>query len=397
MDAQTLQVSSQAPTRAQIMRHLTQELPLNDFGLPIGIYRTDMIPFDEYDPTARTPQVPAVVEAPALPHLDLSEAADPSEPEANTSDQQPPPTFDESFFADPISLLAGEGDGLPDPVMDEPKRQRQRGTQERPSSLSLQQPAEYRVAGFPARAIAAAFVPLQYDEGFPAFENGSPFWGRMDFEPSDNFLVFQRYLQLNIGRAADDEDEDDAGEAATGLRTIERLVQQLHSAATDTQILAYIERYSGYYHTYYWGLRAKAYDLFKVVQYKQQQELRAIETQDEHYILARKLRARLAQYFNDDDDFWDMMTPKVAIDMLKNLVQVERISAGLPAGGPQTSHPEGGNQSFELAFRTLAQKQSGDSQKGDTIDQDGDVLDKALEDPAAIEILQELIIKTGGQ
>ena len=32
------------------IRQLTAELPLNDFGLPTGIYRTDLLPFHEYIP-----------------------------------------------------------------------------------------------------------------------------------------------------------------------------------------------------------------------------------------------------------------------------------------------------------------------------------------------------------
>jgi hypothetical protein len=82
--------------------------------------------------------------------------------------------------------------------------------------------------------------------------------------------------------------------------------------------------------------------------------------------------------------------------MLKTLTQLERISAGVPAAGPQQKEETGGGKTFELAFRTIAQDQHAASTDGVTIDEDGDVLEQALDDPAATKILQELIIKSGG-
>ncbi|MEE8598511.1 MAG: hypothetical protein V3S69_03180 [Dehalococcoidales bacterium] len=170
----------------------------------------------------------------------------------------------------------------------------------------------------------------------------------------------------------------------------------LQPTLSDIELLHAVDKYKQYYHMYYWGLRAKSYDLFRVTQYRQQQEIRALETQDDHYLQARKLRARLNTYMESTEEFWDFMTPKTAVDMHKHLTSLERISAGVPAGGPPIKEAEGGNQSFEMAFRTIAQKH-GSSASGDTINGDGDVLDRALEDPEAVQVLQELIIRTGGK
>ena len=44
------------------IRQLTAELPLNDFGLPTGIYRTDLLPYHEYIPPGT--RVPDATDAP---------------------------------------------------------------------------------------------------------------------------------------------------------------------------------------------------------------------------------------------------------------------------------------------------------------------------------------------
>ncbi len=338
----------QQDLQIEALRALQSEIPLNDFGLPTGIYRTDLLPFHDYDPSP----TPAHV----LPESRSNGLGSPEEPEDDS-----------------------DGSRVHHPVM---------ASQEDP--LEKQ---EYRIAGFPAAALSHAYVPLQYDEGFPAFANGSSFWNRLEYEPGDAFQAFERYLSMNLGRAADVEEDDDYGQAATGTRSISQLATILHP---DSDLLAMSDTYQGYYHLYYWGARAHAYDLFRVAQYRQQQDLRAIETQDEHYVIARRLRAKLMQYFETEDDFMDMMTPKVAIDFFKNLTGLERISAGVPAAGPQTAEQAGeAGKPFELHLKTVAQTNRPAS-SSTTIDEDGEVLDKALQDPATTELLQEIIIRSGG-
>ena len=34
--------------QTEAIRNLTREIPLNDFGLPTGIYRVDLLPFHDY-------------------------------------------------------------------------------------------------------------------------------------------------------------------------------------------------------------------------------------------------------------------------------------------------------------------------------------------------------------
>ena len=349
----------QQDLQIEALRALQSEIPLNDFGLPTGIYRTDLLPFHDYRPNEHV-----------LPE---------SRPRTNGK------SVDYVIFDDPLGPSGEPEDDSDGSRVHHPVT----ASQEDP----LEEKAEYRIAGFPASALSHAYVPLQYDEGFPAFANGSSFWNRLEYEPGDAYQAFQRYLGMNLGRAADVEEDDDYGQAATGTRSISQLASILHP---DSDLLAMSDTYQGYYHLYYWGARAHAYDLFRVAQYRQQQDLRAIETQDEHYVIARRLRAKLMHYFENEDDFMDMMTPKVAIDFLKNLTGLERISAGVPAAGPQTAEQAGeAGKPFELHLKTVAQTNRPAS-SNTTIDEEGEVLDKALKDPATTELLQEIIIRSGG-
>jgi len=370
------------PPIADVMRDLVGELPLNDFGLPTGIYRSDLLPFHLYDstPTQELPETVVEQDPPELlPLIPAAESAPAAS--AHAAPEGPP--------VDPFALLSGLGDGLPD-MMNRPK-DRDRNIVVKPI-IPL---GDYRIAGFPADELQKAFMPLQYDEGFPAFENGSSFWHRLPFEPQDAYQVFERYMMMSFGRMADREDEDDCGESAAGTRSLGMLLTQLHPTADDTKLLMLSDKFKEYYHLYYWGLRIRSYDLFRVTQHRQQQEIRAIETQDDHYLNSRRMRARLETYMDEDEDFWDMMTPKTAIDMHKHLTSLERISAGVPASGPQQKDSEGG-KSFEMEFRTVAQSQRGDSGDGTLISEEGEILDQVLDDPLAVEVLQKLIIRTGG-
>jgi len=347
---------TQEQVQIEAVRALTGEIALNDFGLPVGIYRTDLLPFHDYQPTHSRAVADADADASALFPLPLPLPQGLTTPTTHEQDED----------------NEGVGEFLP-AVRDEDR--------------------VYRIAGFPARELSNAFVPLQYDEGFPAFDSGLPFWSRLDFEPTDAFVAFQQYLKMPLGSEGDADDEDYSGSSASGTRSLSSLATSL---MPDDKVINCIARFQEYYHLYYWGMRAHAYDLFRVAQYRKQQELRAIETQDEHYVQSRRLRHRLMKYMDDEENFWDLMTPKVGLDMLKTITQLERISAGVPAAGPMSEiERERSGSPFEVVLRSVAQS----NRRGKTtlITDEGEVLDNALKDPAATEILQELIIRSGGK
>lgn len=345
--------------QVEALRLLTKEIPLNDFGLPTGIYRTDLLPFHDYIPNTHQPEVPEV-------NTSVLRASIGTDIEGGVIEDALEDAVDLSY---PSTGLAMEPYIEPEAV--------------------------YRIAGFPAEQLHSAFVQLQYDEGFPAFDNGLPFWGRMDFEPSDAFIAFNSYLQMNRGkRSTPGEDMGDEydGIEATGSRSMALLAAGL--ATSDAEIPLMIQRLQDYYHMYYWGLRAHSYDLCRVAQHRAQQELRSLETLDDHYTLARRLRHKLEIYMADEDEFWDLMSPKTAIDLLKTTTGLERVSAGMPAGGPSVKPTDSEGRPLEVHLRTIANTNRRPSE--DILSEEGAVLDKALEDPESTELLQTLIIKAGG-
>lgn len=346
------------------VRALTKELPMNDFGLPIGLYRLDMLPWYDYVAPDSVP-IDKLIEAPTTTLVTVAVKA----PLLEEGDLE----FADSLLNDDSSHITVSDDKTTTEVV----------------SL-VAEPEIHRLAGFPTNGLEGAFIWLSYDEGFPAFHDGSPMWNQICFEPPEAFAIFQRYLQMHRGSVGKDEE---IGPAATGTRSIEALAVDLHG---NVDLLDKMEEYSNYFHMYYWNLRAKAYDIFRVAQHRKQQEIRAIETEDSHYITARKYMHKLQDFFDNEEDFWDMLTPKTAIDFLKTLTQLERVSAGLPAGGP--AMPKDGTpstaQSLEVAFRSIAQDTNNhaiDHEGGDST-----VLRDALQNPADVEVLQELIIRVQG-
>lgn len=321
-------------------------------GLPTGIYRADMLPFHDYNPNKNTA---------TITHVPLN--------------------GDSEQSTELVPLEVEE---------EEHQAQNAKGLECELQEILVPEVKEYRIAGFLSEELRPAFVPLQYEEGFPAFEDGIPFWSRLEFEPIEAFQAFQAYIRMSKGRKASDADDEYDGKAAAGSRSISRLVAETYPDADPNTMIGIL---NDWYHMYYWGLRAHSYDLYRVAEFRKQQEVRAVETQGEHYHEARRLRHRLNQFIESDDEFWDLMTPQVAVKMYEMLTKQERISAGLPAQGPRVEGDGEGrsSQPFEMVLRQVAQ--TGRRDAGHTLSEDGDVLDQAMDDPAMVEVLQELIIK----
>lgn len=226
-----------------------------------------------------------------------------------------------------------------------------------------------------------AFVPLSYHEGFPTLPSGTPYWNQLDHEPIEAYHLLDLYLKL-----------PSLGEGARSLSFLPSVIEQhlqRHVGLKELQEL---------FNTYYWYYRAKSYDLFREAARRKQMELRALEVGDTHYLMAARMMEKLKLYLDNDEDFWDLLTPKVAIDMLKMLMQVQRVSAGLPAAGPPVAGKDGSanaDQSFEVTLRTIAQ--ANNEHSGNKHHDANQAMEQALADPAMADLAQELIIKMGAK
>lgn len=319
--------------QAQLCKELVHKLPVNDFGLPTGIYRPDLLPNVDADDQSST---------------------------GDDGDGASPQVSDDSGQ----SLFIGEL--LEDRDDEDSVKVRELIPQQRSMVDSVS-----------ASDLQAAYVPLSYDEGYPTLPQGMPLWGQFPFEPPQAHEVFQLYLRM-------------AHESGLGVR----MLSELPSFAIKHGVHVDMADIHEYYHLFYWGVRSRAFDMVQVASLQKQQELRAIQVQDSHYDLSNDIMSKLKDYMNDEEDFWDMMTPKTAVDLMKAAATLQRTAVGLPASGPP-QHKEGQDprgSSFEFILRQVAQKSG--TQHNDTHDDNSsNLLGDILNDPEMIVHAQELILR----
>ncbi len=223
--------------------------------------------------------------------------------------------------------------------------------------------------------LKAAYVPISYAEGFPVLPEGRPFWLQMAFEPSDAYQAFEEYLAQGNNGARQLfllEGHPDDSSTLNGYS-----LQDLHS----------------FFYLYYWQDRSRSYDIFRIAQFRKVKENRAMELEDDHFLKAQQLFDKCMAYI-ESEDFMDMLTPKAAIDLLKTVVQLQRISAGLQANAPSTPKDATEGASLEVVLRQIA----GNNQDGMSItvnqgEDDHAHMELALQDPSTAALAQELVIK----
>ncbi len=335
------ELTTSPESKGALIRHLMSKMPKNSLGLPEAIYRTDLVP--------ESMPVPDI--APLISDGDQSSQAKPD-----------------------VSSLPGRRD-----TSGEPRRPKGNGAV---GSDLLDRDDSSAAGGLPDATprsdnLSLAFLPLSYAEGYPTLPDGRPFWNRFDFEPAQAFQAFEAYMI----------------QGDRGARQLFLLEQDKDLKATTIELL-------DWYDLYYWEPRSKAFDLFKIAESRKVRQIRALHTEDNHYMLSSRLMSILEAYMMPDDEgvseFIEGLTPKAAIDLLKTLTTMQRVSAGLPAAGPSTSHPSdpgSGFGSIDVIMRNIA----GNTAEGvKVVDEEGNTiehLDNVLQDPNTAALAQELIIR----
>lgn len=285
---QPVKLDQDAPgpaTRVDVMRKITQDLPLNELGLPNYIYRTDLIHSNLYD----------------------------------------------------------------DYITEE----------ERLDTMEM------------------ASIALDYMEGYPSLPDGTPFWNQLNFEPIAAFKIFTDYLGV-VKR------EDEAGRITSPVRTLFAVSRVTALPEIKLRELSYM---------YYWPQRAKAYDLFMLANFQKQRETRALFVEDEQFRRAakwvKKLEARMDEIFADEDELYELK-PREVISAMKDMMTLQRISAGMPANGPAPNDAVTPGSNLANTIRGIA-KRAGEESREASIDEQA--LDSLMQDPTAMAQLQAMIIK----
>ncbi len=240
-----------------------------------------------------------------------------------------------------------------------------------------------------ANSLRAAYTPLVFDHGYPAMQNGMPFWHKMEFESGFAFAAFQMYIEAG----------------ATGPRQLYELCHNNELLQVATQQLVRKEQIQPaelsmilqeYFILHYWYSRTKAYDLYREAALRHQRLRKADLMEEKHFSIAGAILAKLETYFASEA-FMNEMTPKTALDALTKLVAIQRVSVGLPTNGPLAVAQQPTETSFEMIMRNTAQKQGTAQQLsqgfGGGNAHTREMLDQILLDPGAAANLQEVIIR----
>lgn len=265
-----------------------------------------------------------------------------------------PDMLDHRFIADTLlSLRNGT------PVGSQPSEEASATAITQPHSAAVAKTVQAGIQDIQAQ-LDAAMVPLHYYEGFPALETGTPFWSQLTYEPKDAFDAFISYLECGP------------------TRTLQMLSAFPHEDVID------------WFHTYYWGTRVRAFELFRVVNANKLKISRMLQTEDSHYMMADKLLNTVNSVLStfDGDAIKEVGFEKL-VGILEKLVKVQRISVGLNANGG--SNDENAGKSAPTTNVLLQQIVANSPQKRQESVEEFNILD---DNPDAIDLAQELIIKT---
>jgi hypothetical protein len=257
--------------------------------------------------------------------------------------------------------------------------------------------------------LAQSIVNISYSEGFPTTPSGSLLWAQLDFESAGDFMLFQRYLemtQMHGYRAIDTLAKSLASMRMPHLQQAapsqniatfsdaERAKMEEDYTNLFTQIRSHLRELFVYH---YWNVRARAYDMVGQAAYRKIREQRAMILEDDHFIRTSTMVKKVFDRFDRfNQDELDEMDPATTVKVMKELLQMQRVSAGLPAAAPTLDHlpgdkATGSGQSMEVHLRTIAKTAAaanGNKAKNDT--------SRLLDSEEDTAIAQELIIRMMG-
>lgn len=155
---------------------------------------------------------------------------------------------------------------------------------------------------FVDKAPADTFMPISYLEGLPTIE-GIPIWEKLEYEPLEAYNIFKRYRAMR--------------ESSQKQRAVYKLALETGMEVRNLEILRQV---------YHWNLRVNAYDLYMDQERATQLEMRRVEIEGKHAEAAKKLFGISTEYLIGHAD---LLTPKLALQMLDVATKLERISSGM--------------------------------------------------------------------
>jgi hypothetical protein len=217
--------------------------------------------------------------------------------------------------------------------------------------------------------IDAASVGLFYREGYPTTEAGTAFWNQLPHEPMAAFILLQKYIN----------------QAEThGIRQLELLAVE---EDTELETLRQMSL------EFFWSSRARAYDLFISAAEMKKRQFRTRKMESVHFDQAQSLMDGLMQKFNiGDENWWDELSVKEAIEMMDVLVKIQRLSMGLTGANasslPKNPLPDGASPQQIMEHLTKGSSMASRDTEGFMAR-----LDEFLSDPESGMQVQDAIIR----
>ena len=167
----------------------------------------------------------------------------------------------------------------------------------------------------PAEAYHTAAIDLGYSpyleiklvDGVPTHE-GKPVWDRLGLEDISAYQVFKAYRDLGCG---------------TKKRTLVRLSRHLESQGIRIEF----NRLRDLRVAYHWDYRVRAYDEFVLKEDEDMMVFRRINVMGRHASAGEQLFQVASDYLTGPGA--QLLTPKLAIQLLKTAAELERLSVGL--------------------------------------------------------------------
>lgn len=230
------------------------------------------------------------------------------------------------------------------------------------------------------KLLKAAELPLTMIEGYHAFAHTKPIWTQLPHEPRSYFETFRSYLlsaDRNLEHTADTFEFDAPGFSRYTLKEA--------------------------YTLFYWPQRARSYDILKPVAAAKLRDQRILLAEDAHFTLSngilKQLQLEIEAREEDDEDGrpWAGLKASELIGALTSMVQLQRVSLGLPSHGPklkETGFHAAPFASVERGIRESTQNYLGTTEAGLTPAQkmQQDINRALAEDPQAAAALQAAAI-----
>lgn len=208
--------------------------------------------------------------------------------------------------------------------------------------------------------LGAAKVFLDYSEGYPRLEQ-RPLWDKLPYEAETEYLAFKQYLSLE------------------GVRQQGDLIS------------FHLKDVSSWFHTYLWGIRVKAWDMYILVDHQRKRLRRALGMEDTHYKMAGEIITTVQNNIAAaGDDFWKVLKPLAAVTIIEKMIRIQRLSVGLSGNEDASSAlPQ------VPSIQSMLEKVAGvpEDHRQDDVKE---VTDGLMNNPEALEYAQDMLLELQG-